>query len=383
MQKTKNVIVLLETAWAHGRGILRGIANYAGIHESWIIHREFHTHSAVIPNLYDLKIDGIILRGSEDPRLKKLLNPRIPAVVVQYNHHFPDHCVITTDDSSIGIAAANHLIERGYRNFGYCGFNDMPWSIERLNYFSKTIAKAGYSCHTFDQTSLPDNLVWKEEQLRLAKWLKKLPKPIGIMACNDDRAQQIVEVSKAIGIAIPEGIALIGVDNDEFVCRLASPTITSVALNTERSGFEAATLLDNMMSGKAKGHYEIEASVSQVVERQSTNIIAIENEQVAMSIKFIRENSQRQIQVEEVAETAMMSRRNLQKKFSEILGMPISVYIRRVRSEKICQALVETNSPVSKIAYDLGFASLENLCRYFKREVGISPQGYRLKRGKI
>jgi LacI family transcriptional regulator len=202
------------------------------------------------------------------------------------------------------------------------------------------------------------------------------------MACNDDRGRQITEACKVAGLDVPEQVAIIGVDNDELVCELSDPPLSSVALNVERGGYEAAELLDEMMSGRKRKKKNIIVEPTRIVTRQSTDVLAVEDRDVAKAIRFIREHSTEPIQVADVVNAATMCRRALQKRFREMLNRSIHAEIRRVRTTQAAQMLMETNLSTADIARSLGYAGLEKFSRYFKREKAMSPLAYRKKYGK-
>ena len=382
MEAMKKVIILIETSWAYGRGLLRGIAKYSRINSNWLVHREYRMLENVVGEFEKIEADGMIVRGSADPRLRKLLASGVPSVVVHYNKEFAGMPTVSTDNESIGTIAAQHLMDRGFTNFAFCGYDNMSWSIERGEAFASRVSSNG-TCHFFEQPHAGDQFIWENELPLLIDWIKALPKPIGIMGCNDDRAENVMEACKLAQIDIPEQVALIGVDDDEFVCDLSNPSLTSVALNTDRAGYQVAELLDNMMRGRDFENESVVVEATHVVTRQSTNILAVADSDVAASLRYIREHSRQPLQVSDVVDSVMISRRNLQQKFNTVLGKTIYDEIRKARTEQIAELLINTSMSVSRIAHELGFPGIEHVSRYFKQEKGISPQAYRKKNGQF
>lgn len=225
-------------------------------------------------------------------------------------------------------------------------------------------------------------LFWEKEQLVLADWLKSLPKPLGLMTCSDDRARSVIEASKITGLNVPEDVAIIGVDNDELVCSLANPPLSSVAMNVERAGYEIAEVLDKLMAGEKMAGQRIIVHPTHIVTRQSTDILATEDREVASAVHFIHQNGNQIIQVADVIDATTLSRRALEQRFRKILGRSILEEIRRVRVERVSRMLMETNLSVSQIAKAIGYSNSENITRYFRREKGISPLTYRKKYGQ-
>jgi LacI family transcriptional regulator len=197
------------------------------------------------------------------------------------------------------------------------------------------------------------------------------------MACNDDRGEWVIEACKIAGLSVPDNIAIIGVDNDQLICDLCSPPLSSIVMNVEKAGYEAAALLDKMMSGEKIHNSEIPIQPTHVAVRQSTDTLAINDSDVVAAIRFIRSHSKDVIQVNDVVNVVPLSRRVLEKRFRSILGHSIFDEIRRVRVEQIIQMLAETEMSVSEIAQVLGFPDVAHVSRYFSKEKGMSPLAYR------
>jgi LacI family transcriptional regulator len=282
----------------------------------------------------------------------------------------------------MGKMAAEHLLNRGFRQFAYCGFEDMFGARSRGESFSKKIAEVGFETHFYKQPKSKAKRSWENEQIYMADWLKSLPKPVGLMTCTDDRSQYAIEACKIAGLHVPEQVAIIGVDNDELVCELSTPPLSSIALNTERAGYEAAELLDKLMAGKKMTKQTIVVQATHVVARQSTDILAIEDQDVVKALRFIRQHSNEMIQVSDVVDATSVSRRALEQRFRRVLGRSVLAEIRRVRTDLVTQMLVETNLSISKIALTLGYTGVENIARYFQHEKGMSLQAYRKKHGR-
>ena len=150
---------------------------------------------------------------------------------------------VVIDNDAVGTLGAEHLLQCGFRHFAYCGHEGIYWSVKRGEAFEARVARAGHSCHIYEPPK-GKAVLWEKEEPLLVKWLKSLPKPVGIMACNDDRSQHVLEACHAARIHVPSEVAIIGVDNDEFICRLANPPLSSICLNAEHLGYRAAQLLD-------------------------------------------------------------------------------------------------------------------------------------------
>jgi LacI family transcriptional regulator len=380
MPKIPKVILLIESSRASGRSLLRGVANYARHHGPWAFYWEPRGLEKVWPRLKRLRADGIILRDVE--KVDDVIRCGLPAIVVGHRKDAVAGVAnVMTDSPRIGTMAADHLLDCGFRHFAYCGFDGIPWSDIRGRNFADRVAAAGFQSHFFRRPRRATRSGDSEEQL-LAAWLRSLPRPIGVMACNDDRGQHVIEACKLAGLRVPDEVAVIGADNDELVCELSDPPMSSVAINFERAGYESAELLARLMAGRRAASKAIVVRPTHVIARQSTNILAIEDAHVAKALRFIRLHGRETIQVGDVVAASGLSRRVLEKRFRKLLGRSLLNEIRAVRVAQICRLLAETNLSVSQIADSLGYTSIEHIARYFRSEMKMSPLAYRRQHGR-
>jgi LacI family transcriptional regulator len=376
------VALLIETSRSYGRRLLRGIVKYARLHGPWAFYNEPGDQGKAIPRfLKNWHPDGIILRDVRNHQ--EILSLGVPVICSPYVENIvPGVPNIVSNNAMIGKVGAEHLLERGFKQFAYfSNFDHMFWSQCRCENFKQTISKANFSTYFHKQPRLPKKLTWEKEQDLIIDWLKKLPKPIGLMVCNDDCGRHIIEACKIADMHVPSEIAVLGVDNDELICELSNPPLSSISRNTEKVGYEAAKLLDKMMAGAKFPDKKIILQPTHVVTRQSTDILAIENPSVASAIRFILENSKKTIQVSDVVNEVLISRRHLERMFKQEIGCSINDEIRRIRVEQIVNMLIDTNESISQIASILGYASIKHIARYFRREKGMSPLAYRKKYG--
>ncbi len=386
MAAIPKVMLLLEKSRAYSRGLLRGLAKYSRLHGPWAFYEEppFYMNSGgKKPALYRMKdwgVDGINMRDTG--RTQEIIAMGLPTIVTDLREEFSGSPIIKTDDVTIGKMAAEYLLNRGFRQFAFCGFDNMFWSRDRCQGFADSITEAGFAIAFYKQPKSRIKRLPANELILMADWLKSLPKPVGLMTCNDDRGRGVIEACKIAGLHVPEQVAIIGVDNDELICDLSSPQLSSVALNLERSGYEAAELLDKLMAGKEKKtNQKILVQPTRTVTRQSTDILAIEDSEVAESVRFIRQRAREMIQVGDVAKVVSVSRRGLERRFRRVLNCSILDEIRRVRLEQVVRMLAETNQSVGQIALALNFPSIEHISRFFRKEMGMSPLAYRKKYG--
>jgi LacI family transcriptional regulator len=381
MGRLKRVAVFIESSRSSGRDLLRGIARYSRLHGPWAFHWEPRGLEEGMPSLGSWSPDGVIARDSD---LEPLMKYRVPLVIVGHSRDYvPGVANIITDSETIGALGAQHLMECGFCNFAFCGFDDKPWSLARSYYFCQTVEKAGLAAFVYESPPGLTACSWQREVSHLSAWLKSLPQPVGLMACNDDRAHQVAEACKIARLRVPEDVAIIGADNDELVCGLASPPLSSIAINFEQAGFEAAGHLDRLLNGERTECHTISVLPTHIVPRHSTDILALEDEKVVLALRFIRENRREPIQVSDVAKAVCLSRRVLEKKFRAVLGRSVMREIRRVRTDDIARLLVEESLSILQIALRTGFGGVEHFARYFRNEKGMSPLAYRKRHGRI
>ncbi|MEI7901092.1 MAG: DNA-binding transcriptional regulator [bacterium] len=371
-------MLLIDPSRAYERALLSGIAHYSHLHGPWIFFREapFWEQPSRKALLEQIKtVDGIIMR--EGPYLGHIRKLHMPAIVSNsVTEHIPCFSNIVSDHEAIGQMAAQHLLERGFRHFAFCGYPDLFWSAQRCQGFETGVAAAGLGVHIYRPPQAA-NRVWKKEQQYVMKWLRLLPKPVGLMTCIDERSQQVAEACKKAAILVPDQVAIIGVDNDEMICTLSSTPLSSVAITAEKGGYDAAALLDRLMRSRRQDTQTIRIRPSHVVTRSSTDIVAVPDPHVARALTFIRDNCRRELYVDEVASAAGLSRRVLEKRVREVLNRSINEHIRRTRVEIIVKMLVESSLTISEIATSTGFSDAAHIARYFRSQTGISTEEYR------
>jgi LacI family transcriptional regulator len=273
--------------------------------------------------------------------------------------------------------ASEHFIEKGFKNFAFCGFDIFEWSNERKLFFTKYNNEAGFTTHLYDSSKKNISQDWEVEQRHVIEWLKSIPKPVALMACNDDRGQHILEVCKLIGLKVPDDVSVIGVDNDPMICEIGDPPLTSIALDVESAGFNSAKLLNDLISGTKMNGQQIIVSPTHVVQRQSSDIFAVNDLEITKALKFIRENARSKIYVKDVVNSTCLSRRILEKRFRDILHRSIYDEIRRRRVDLITKFLIETDLPISEITSLFTFTDMEHISRYFKKEKGMGLREFR------
>jgi len=383
----KRVALLIESSRAYGRGLLAGIAAYAHAHRDWAIyhHHERMLGEAVPRWLKTWDGDGILARA-ENRQLVEFLQCRsIPTVDLRGLHTLPNIPVIETNDLMVMQMAYEHLVERGFNRFAYCGFQNANYSRRRRIILAKLVAASQGYLETFDDVS-PNTLDTSRieasglmHERELSDWLRHLKKPVGIIACNDSRALQLLNAARECDIEVPEDVAVVGIDNDITLCDLSDPPLSSVEHNTREIGFQAATLLERMMKGEKPPPGPILVNPLGVETRLSSDVTAIRDAEVALAVKFIRKNAQRGISVSDVAAEVQLSRSALERRFMRVVGRTIKAEINRERIRRIKDLLTNTDYKLATVADRVGFSHAEYMSVMFKEVVGMTPGAFRRK----
>lgn len=384
-QDMPKVALLVETSLGYGRGLLRGVIRYARLHGPWAFYIQPGDLRQLLPKMKEWGGTGIIARIETPEVAKAVLAARLPTILLDLNSEQLDpknplsrFSELRPDSHKAGRLAAEHLVERGFRNFAFVGvWGDPPWSLQRGEGFNERLKESRFSCNQFPMPRTARDRHWGREQTILAQWLQNLPKPLGVLACDDDRGRQVLEACQAGKLHVPEDVAVVGVDNDELLCELSDPTLSSVALDSEQAGYEAAALLDGLMTGRIQKSRRILVEPTRVVVRRSTDVHATEDRDLAKAVRFIQDNIVRPIGVEDVVEHVDCSRRALELRFRRILGQSVNREIQQIRVERARQLLAETDLSVTHVAEALGFGSANYMIRLFRHIVGISPHKYR------
>jgi LacI family transcriptional regulator len=381
-KEMKKVILIIDTSRALGRQFLTGIEYYIQTHNDWETHiKPLHNTPSGKPHLntwvFPNHTDGFIVCDS--PQSRNFLNIKIPKILFDSNQEaFPGTTSISSDNYTIGKIAAEYFIGLGFSNFSYCGFSNLYWSNIRFLSYKKALELKNIF-HVFNYQSHPDN--GTNELNNISNWLKSLPKPNCVFACNDELGFHVLDACKIADIKVPEEIAVLGVDNDELVCNLSLPPLSSIKLGFEKSGFEAAEELDKQMKG-CRPAADILVKPQDLIKRQSSDIIAVNDTDIRKALVFIGQNFQKPIQVDSVVKCTSLSRRMLERRFNRYLKRSINDEINRLRIQYIKNILSNSDNSIRKIAESLEYTDVEHFSRFFKKITTLSPIEYRRKFGK-
>jgi len=385
-----HVALTVNKARSYGRGILQGVADYVELYGPWSIFLDPYATGQLHHDwLRRWRGDGILAYAGDQRVVERLLRSAIPCVEVYGVVEDPRLPRVGCDDRAIGRLGALHFLERELKRFAFCGAAGIGWAENRRCGFAETVAEAGFPCHHYadvrDNASTVSSALrrtpaaWERAQQALVDWIAALPKPIGLMAVTDLHAQQVLDACRRAGAAVPEEVAVIGVDNDEDFCRLCDPPLSSVVSNPRQVGYEGARLLARLMAGEVRPG-RVEPVLIQplgVVARGSTDITAIENRDVAEAVSYIRQHACDGIQAGDVAEAICRSRATLYRLFDDALGRSPRQEILRVQLERAKTLLTQTRHTLDEVAQLTGFSSAAYFSVVFKRAVGVTAGSYR------
>jgi LacI family transcriptional regulator len=373
-KRIPNIAVLIETTRSYGRMMLRGINDYARIRGPWLFHLPNEMPITGLPSPHEWQGDGIIAQPRQNSEfLRQLSESGIPVVTLSGPPRTGGLPAVRANHEAVAELAIAHFRDRGFVRFAYCGApNEWDWPPIGRN-FLKLAEESGSQCDIYRPQEDPGSHTL--QLAPLAKWLKSLRKPVGLLASNDNRAREVLDACRAAGIFVPEEVAVLGVNDDELICELANPPLSSVIHNARKIGFEAAAMLDRLMNGQKVTDSVIDPTG--VHARKSTDLLAIEDPEVARAVRYIREHACEGIRVENVLEEMAMSRRSFEKRFRQAMGRPPHMEIRRVKLERVTQLLVESDYKLQKIALETGFSSAQYLAGLFHRTMGKTPGAWR------
>lgn len=385
IRSRRNIALLVETSRSYGRGLLRGIADFARTRGNWsLLHQEMTIDVPLPEWMKESEIDGLIARVS-GRTVESIRSLGVPCIDVRCSQKFSGIPQVETDDQAVAHLAFSHLWERGFRRFAYCGFENAHFSEARLRYFREAVEDKSCKLSVYETSGKRDAPITTVEESGLSDteglshWLETLTPPTGVFVCNDIRGQQVLNTCSRLGLEVPDDLAVIGVDDDDAICPLSNPPLTSVRPDTNRVGYRAAEILDSMMLGE-KVPEEIEyVSPIAVVQRLSTQVIAIDDREIARVCRFIREHACDGIDVNDVAEFTSFSRRQLERRFRLELNRSPHEEITSVQIERVKQLLRESDMTLEQIAPLTGYRHKERLGAVFKRICDETPGAYRRK----
>ena len=384
MNEQSKIVLLLETSRQLGRELLRGAALWSRIHGPVSLSASAGHFDQSLPDLRHEKKIGIIARLSVPGLTQAVRKYRIPLIALEpVTQELADLkeelglAEIRSESNEIAEMGAEYLWNDGFRNFAYCGFPNRLWSKIRRAAFSRYILEQDGHCSFYPASD--NELSWNRERSKLKSWLRSLPKPIGMLACDDDRALQILQLCEEVGIRVPQDVSILGVGNDDILCDLANPPLSSISMDLQTAGFNAVQSLVDLIESKTKRPADIAMSPLWVNPRMSTDFLAVPDPTVVKALQFIRQNYLRPISVVDVVRYAGISRRSLETRFSAVNRRTISNEILHHRLERAKRQLIVSDELMTSIATSSGFFNFRSMLHAFHVSEGCTPGEYREK----
>ena len=388
----RRIAILIETSHASAREALRGILAFvaeSGVR--WQLdHEPRRLENGPPPWLRQWRGDGIIARSHCPKAMAAVVAANVPAVELLGVARHPSVPLVVCDERAAGRLAVDHLVSSGLRSFAFVGAKGMYWSDNRRTAFRAALELEGHGCTVFEFPRHERLAVPPEARLRpLAAWLRRLPLPVGIMAANDQYAGFTTAACRIAGIDVPDKAAVIGVDNDEVFCELATPPITSVIADHFTIGYQAAKLLAAVIAGRgprrpaasrgrpAADWVALEVPPRGIVERQSTYFQAAPDDDVAAALRLIREHFRDPLTVGDVAKSLDLSRATLVRRFAAVLGHGFHDELVAARQREAKRLLAGSDLALDAVATRSGFNYPQQMNRVFRSRLGISPAAYR------
>lgn len=384
-KKIYKITVLVESSRAYGRNLIQGISEYASKRDDWQLYYREGTLDMDPSDLLDYsQADGILTRITNNKHAEVIRTSGIPAVNLFSAP--PEHAVssVTVDNATIGTAAANFFLRAGHSQLAFCGYPGIYFSDTRQDAFEKAAVAGGgtVSCYSNSQksnsTSISSRESWRPaRETDLADWLRSLPKPVAVFACNDVRSLDVSAACRLGGMDVPSEVAILGSDNDELICNMSHPPLSSIEADITSQGYHGAELLQQLIDGVETAPVYRTIPLKAVIERPSTDLIVFEKPHVAEAVRYMRKNYHLQICPEIIAQYVGVSRSLLDRAFKAELGLTVSNELRHIRLQRIRHLLLHTDLKIMDIANQTGFSNDVSLSHFFKASTGSTPGAYR------
>ena len=366
---------------------LRGILDYSQGTEHWVVCKMPPSYKrklgmeGVVAWAKEWRADVVIAQFDPEDDVTLFRKNGIVAIAQDYISKFDSIPNITGDYALTGTMAADYFLSKGFTNFGFFGYNGVCWSDERCEAFRSRVKESfpeDVAFYMYDGQNI-DNM-WYYDQSELTDWLNSLPKPIAIMACDDNQGNILLQACELCGIHVPFDVAIIGVDNDEILCNMSNPSMSTINVDIERAGADTAAIAERMVKDPTYMGEDIVLKPLTVVERLSSSVFATNDKEVLMALRFIHANLDSKIIVTDVLDNVPMSRRLLEHRFKKMTGMTIYNYISIQRIERFAQLLLSSNDSISDIAARMDEFDTKSISRRFKEIKGCTPSEFRKKK---
>lgn len=377
------VLVLIDSTTEFSRRFLTGLIQYANENGPWTFYRlpsyykALYGESGIVERIKEWKIEAVIAQW-EYEGVDFLNQLDIPVFLQSYKNISGRFSRISGDYIGAGVMAAQFFAKRYFKNFAFYGNKNFFWSRARAEGYRREVERIKGSYYYFE-SELLDSMQWSREHVELDNWLQGLPKPVALFACDDNFALQVSEMCKVNNINIPDELSLLGLDNDELICNLSHPSISSIVTDDENGGYQTGKMLQNLILNKNNVPFNINIDPVRIELRQSTEKYNISDNYIKTVIDYINENIRLNISIDKLAEIVPLSRRNLEMKFKEATGTSVYQFILDKKVDLISTELLTTDKDLLDIAIGMGFNDVRNVYRIFKKHTGYTPVGYRKK----
>ena len=375
------ILLLTDFSSGYSRNLLKGIVRYSKEVGNWsfqrmpLYYRMLYGENGVVEWAKKWQADAIIAQLS-DVNIELLNDLNIPIIVQNYRDRNKAVSNLTGDYFNTGVMAAKFFLNRGYRNFAFYGFKGAIWSRERADGYSHEIEKQGYKLAILENDN-KDREEWSYNHTVLGNWLQSLPKPVALFACDDHFALQISETCNVYNINVPDDIAILGVDNDDLLCNISDPPLSSIVLDVENGGYNAGKLLHQLITKEITEPFNIVVNPLIIERRKSTEKYAVSDKNIRIILNYIEKNYANHLSVEELVKQVPLSRRVLEKKFKEETGESLYQYIQNYRIDQFTRLLITTDYSLFEAALQSGFENYKNVSRIFRKYKSLSPAEYR------
>ena len=377
------VLVLIDATTEFSRRFLTGLIQYANENGPWTFYRlpsyykALYGESGIVERIKEWKIEAVIAQW-EYEGVDFLDQLDIPVFLQSYRNISGRFSKISGDYIGAGVMAAQYFAKRHFKNFAFYGNKNFFWSKARAEGYRHEVERIRGNYYYFE-SELLDSMQWSREHVELDNWLQGLPKPVALFACDDNFALQVSEMCKVNNINIPDELSLLGVDNDELICNLSHPSISSIVTDDENGGYQTGKMLQNLILNKNNTPFNINIDPVRIELRQSTEKYNISDSYVKTVLNYIHENIRLNISIDELTAIVPLSRRNLEKKFREATGTSVHQFILDKKVDLISTELLTTDKDLLDIAIETGFNDVRNVYRIFKKYTGYTPVSFRKK----
>lgn len=376
MAFTPSVALVVETNSRIGREMLKGIGRFLRTHATWDTYVAAEGGGPLPAGLRNWRGDGVIATIKSREIEKRYMQLGVPVVNVCAVERLDEIPSVISQDDAIGRMGSEHFIERGFRNLAYFGLPENWYSHRRGEGFARSAREEGFDPIIYDHPPLREE-DWPRWRADARDWLATLPLPVGVLACDDNQGRTLLAVCREMGLRVPEDVAILGVDNDDVLCELCTPPLSSIEIGGEARGFEAAALLAKLLASKAGPSRPLEIPPQRVEARQSTDVLELDDRDVALAIRYIRSHAHRPISVTDLLDVVSISRKSLEIRFAESIGKSPGQVIRQAHLRRAKMLLTDTDYPLAEIAKRSGLRSAKTLCELFRRYEDMTPTEYR------